>query len=76
MKNKTSITISSELLLEIDKLITNSGNRSAFIEKALWNYVSHLKKQLRNKEDLKILNENAPRLNKEAEDVLAYQVEI
>ena len=76
MKNKTSITLSSEILREIDALITNTGNRSAFIENALRNYLNLLKKELRNHEDLKVINKNAARLNKEAKDVLTYQVEI
>ncbi len=76
MKNKTSITLSKEVLQEIDKLITASGNRSGFIERAIWKYLDSQKKELRNKNDLKILNENANRLNKEAEDVLTFQVEI
>ncbi len=76
MKTKTSITLSSEVLNEIDKLLENTGNRSAFIEKAIWKYLDNLKIELINKKDLKILNENAKRLNKEAEDVLTYQVEI
>ncbi|MFW6139512.1 MAG: ribbon-helix-helix domain-containing protein [Spirochaetota bacterium] len=76
MKNKTSITLSTEILREIDEIIANESNRSAFIEKALRNYLNHLKKEKRNNKDLRIINTNASRLNKEAEDVLTYQVEI
>jgi metal-responsive CopG/Arc/MetJ family transcriptional regulator len=76
MKSKTSITLSSDVLQEIDKYAMNSGNRSAFIEKAVWCYLVSLKKGMRDKTDLEILNNNAHRLNKEAEDVLTYQIEI
>jgi len=76
MKNKTSITLSAEILREINELITDKGNRSAFIENVLRNYLNQLKKEMRNHEDLKLINKNAFHLNKEAEDVLTYQVEI
>ncbi len=76
MKQKTSITLSPEILKEIDKLIQDSGKRSAFIEKAIWKYLDYIKKELRNKHDLNILNKNANRLNNEAIDVLNFQIEI
>ena len=76
MKQKTSITLSSELLKEIDRIIQSSGNRSAFIEQAIWDYLKHLNNQLRDKNDLKLINKNSKHLNEEAKDVLNYQVEL
>jgi metal-responsive CopG/Arc/MetJ family transcriptional regulator len=76
MKIKTSITLSKNLLKEIDSIISKSGNRSLFIEEAIKNYLNHKKRFLRNQNDLEIINRSADDLNKEAEDTLSYQVKI
>ena len=76
MKIKTSITLSKNLLKEIDSIISKSGNRSLFIEEAIKNYINHKKQYLRNQSDLEIINNSANDLNKEAEDILSYQVKI
>jgi metal-responsive CopG/Arc/MetJ family transcriptional regulator len=74
MKVKTSITLSQEILQAMDELL-DGENRSAFIEDALRVYMRLLKKRERDLRDLDILNEKSDRLNREAEDVLSYQVE-
>jgi metal-responsive CopG/Arc/MetJ family transcriptional regulator len=76
MKVKTSITLSKGLLKEIDLIISKSGNRSLFIEEAIKNYLIHKKRNLRDKNDLDIINRSADELNKEANDILSYQVHI
>ncbi len=76
MKIKTSITLSEDILKSIDKILGNSRNRSAFIEAALRAYLAQRAKKSRDNKDLEILNKNSESLNKEAEDVLAYQVEL
>ena len=76
MKVKTSITVSKNLLKEIDSIISKSGNRSLFIEEAIRNYLIQIKRNLRNKNDLDIINRSADELNKEADDILSYQVNI
>jgi metal-responsive CopG/Arc/MetJ family transcriptional regulator len=76
MKVKTSITLSDYLLKDIDRRNQGRKNRSEFIEKALIAYLDHLARQERNAKDLRILNKNADRLNQEAADVLAYQVDL
>jgi metal-responsive CopG/Arc/MetJ family transcriptional regulator len=73
MKVKTSITLSEELLGELQTL-TSDGNRSDFIEKALWQYMKHLHAKARNERDLKLINAAESQLNKEAADTLLYQV--
>lgn len=75
MKVKTSITLSEDILLAIDQILGKSKSRSAFIEYALRDYLRKRSKTLRNEKDLEILNRNSKRLNREAEDVLTYQVE-
>ena len=75
MKTKTSITLSEDILQAIDQNLGESKNRSAFIERALRDYLGRRTKALRNDRDLEILNKHSKRLNREAEDVLTYQVE-
>ena len=76
MKIKTSITLSDYLLKEIDSILGNSGNRSIFIENALAYYLEMKRRESRDKKDLELINKNHTLLNKEAEDVLEYQVNI
>ena len=76
MKIKTSITLSEEVLLEIDKISGETRNRSAFIEIAIRDFLKKRAKKIRDDRDLEILNKNSKRLNREAEDVLSYQVEL
>lgn len=76
MKIKTSITISKEILSSVDKYTGEKKNRSEFIEKAIRNYINQLIREEQNAKDLEILNNNAERLNQEAEEVLMYQVEL
>jgi metal-responsive CopG/Arc/MetJ family transcriptional regulator len=70
MRVKTSVTLPSTLLEEIDSLDTN---RSAFLERAARMYLAQVAKTLRDASDAALLERNADRLNKEAADVLDYQ---
>jgi metal-responsive CopG/Arc/MetJ family transcriptional regulator len=76
MKVKTSVTLSDNLLKEVDKLLGKSGNRSVFIENALEYYLEMKRRKKRDKKDLDLINKNHTSLNKEAEDVLEYQVNL
>ena len=76
MKIKTSITLSEELISEIDGLSDQYGNRSLLIEQAIRDFLAIRAKRKRDLQDIEILNQRADALNKEAEDVLAYQVDV
>jgi metal-responsive CopG/Arc/MetJ family transcriptional regulator len=76
MKIKTSITLSKELLREIDRIIEGHTNRSTFIEQAIRSYLKQREREQRNSVDLEILNKHAARLNREASDVISFQVEL
>jgi len=76
MKVKTSITISEELIKIIDELFSGQKNRSEFIEEAVRDFIKRQAERKRDLEDLNILNKNADKLNREAEDVLSYQVNL
>ncbi|HWY56445.1 MAG TPA: ribbon-helix-helix protein, CopG family [Terriglobales bacterium] len=73
MKEKTSITLSKEVLSGIDRIVGSKQSRSAFIEAVLRHY---LRRQARAKveaRDLELINKAADELNDEVEDVLRYQ---
>ena len=76
MKIKTSVTLSKEILDEIDQLSDRYGNRSILIEQAIRDFLASLAKRNRDFQDSEILNRRSELLNKEAEDVLAFQVDL
>ena len=74
MKVKTSITLSSEILDAVDARTGRGRSRSQFIESALRTFLDQTVRAERNARDIEILNRRADRLNREAADVLTYQV--
>ena len=76
MKKRISITISTDLLLMINRQIGALGSRSAFIEKVLKDHLQKLERQAIHQRDFELINANADYLNREAEDVLRYQADI
>ncbi|HUO87182.1 MAG TPA: ribbon-helix-helix protein, CopG family [Thermoanaerobaculia bacterium] len=75
MKLKTSITLNEATVQAIDELAGPGANRSRVIERAVIEYLERRRREVRDRKDLEILNRNAERLNREVEDVLAYQAE-
>ena len=76
MKVKTSITLSEDILEQLDTAAESKESRSQVIERLLSQSFSdraHREKDLR---DLELIYANADELNKEAEDVLSFQVEL
>jgi metal-responsive CopG/Arc/MetJ family transcriptional regulator len=73
MKEKTSITLSSEVLAEIDRLAGAKSSRSAFIERVLRGYLLERVRAAINARDLQEINRAADQLNAEANDVVEYQ---
>lgn len=73
MKEKTSITLSAEVLSGIDKLAGSRHSRSSFIERVLRHYLRERARAEVHARDLDRLNRAARRLNAEAEDVMKYQ---
>ncbi len=74
MKVKTSITLSEDLLKAIDEYTGEYKNRSEFIEKAIQSFIRQLIRRQQDARDLEIINQRANYLNREAADVLTYQV--
>lgn len=73
MKEKTSITLSKDLLARVDRLAGSKQSRSAFIERVLRKYLQDRRRARIHARDLVLLNQAADRLNREAHEVLEYQ---
>lgn len=73
MKEKTSVTLSPDILVGIDRLAGTKRSRSAFIEDILRQYIREQAKAERRARDLAILNRYAEELNQDAEDGLDDQ---
>jgi hypothetical protein len=71
-KTKKSVSLSNALLQEI-ALANKDINLSDYIEKALIHYMNFLKRQERGMRDMEIINANAKRFKKEAEENLKFQ---
>ena len=74
MKIKTSITLSEDLLKAIDEYAGEYNNRSEFIEEAIRAFIRQLIRRQQGARDLEIINRRSDYLNKEAMEVLTYQV--
>jgi metal-responsive CopG/Arc/MetJ family transcriptional regulator len=73
MKEKTSITLSREVLTGIDRIAGSKQSRSAFIEAILLRYLKERSRARREARDLAIINRNAEQLNRDALDALEDQ---
>ena len=73
MKEKTSITLSKEVLTGIDRVAGSTQSRSAFIEAVLTQYLRKRARAQVEARDLELINKAANELNAEVEDILRYQ---
>lgn len=76
MKEKTSITLSKEVIGEIDRMAGSDQSRSAFIEAALRKYMVDRARAERDKRELELINRNVSQLNRDALDTLDYQAPV
>jgi metal-responsive CopG/Arc/MetJ family transcriptional regulator len=76
MRVKTSITIDERVLKAIDKATTGTRSRSRVIADAAREFLARRARAAREARDLAILNASADGLNREMEDVLAYQADV
>ena len=74
MKEKTSITLSQEVLAQLDREAGTKYSRSAVVERVLRNYFSRQARAAVHARDLEKINAAADRLNAVALDTLGYQV--
>ena len=74
MKVKTSVSLEREVARALDRVIGKRGSRSAAIELAVREFLERRRRESRAAKDVEIINRHADRLNREAADVLRYQV--
>jgi metal-responsive CopG/Arc/MetJ family transcriptional regulator len=73
MKEKTSITLSTDVLAGVDRLAGTKLSRSSMIEGILRRYLREHARARIQARDLDLLNRFADQLNAEAHDVLEFQ---
>lgn len=73
MKVKTSLTLSDDLLKELDRMAGSKVSRSAFIERILRDFVEQRARQRRLAREVAAINEHADKLNSEMSDALSFQ---
>ena len=76
MKVKTSITLSDSVLTAIDRKMGDFKSRSDFLEFAAKSYLAQLARTEKDNRDLEIINRRADAINREAEDILDFQVSL
>jgi len=76
MRVKTSVTIDERVLKGIDKATTRTRSRSRVIEDAAREFLARRARAARESRDREILDASADALNREMEDVLAYQADV
>ena len=73
IKEKTSITLSQDVLAGIDRIAGPKQSRSALIEAVLRQYLRRRARAQIEARDLELINKAAHELNTEVEDILRYQ---
>ncbi|MGH9464957.1 MAG: hypothetical protein ACRD0X_04880 [Thermoanaerobaculia bacterium] len=74
MRSKISVTLAEETLHALAK-VAPGANRSRLIDEAVRDFLARRARAQREARDLERLNRAATALNREMEDVLAYQAE-
>ena len=73
MKAKTSLTLSDDLLRDLDRMAGSKVSRSSFIEKILRDFVEQRARQKRLAQEVAAINQHAEKLNSEMNDALSFQ---
>lgn len=73
MKAKTSVTLSRDILAQLDRMAGSKTSRSALIEHALREYLRQRARAALDLRELERINAAADQLNREALDALDYQ---
>jgi metal-responsive CopG/Arc/MetJ family transcriptional regulator len=76
MKAKVSLTLSQDLLQELDQMAGRTDSRSSFIEKILRNFVAQRAQRRRLAREVAAINEHAAKLNAEMNDALSFQTAV
>jgi metal-responsive CopG/Arc/MetJ family transcriptional regulator len=73
MKAKTSLTLSEDLIVSLDRIAGPKVSRSAFIECILRDFVDQRAQERRNAREAAAINRHASQLNAEMSDALTFQ---
>jgi len=73
VKEKISITLSKDVLMQLDRAAGSKCSRSALVDRVLRKYLEERVRAALNARDLARINAAADQLNAEAEDVLSCQ---
>lgn len=73
MKQKTSVSLSQDVLEELDRCAGSGASRSAYIERVLRHHFRRRARLEINERDRELLDASADQLNREAADVLEFQ---
>jgi metal-responsive CopG/Arc/MetJ family transcriptional regulator len=73
MKQKTSLTLSEDLLAKLDQLAGTDTSRSSFVEKILRDFVEGRAQARRAAREAAAINRHAEKLNAEMKDALSFQ---
>jgi hypothetical protein len=76
MKQKTSITLSEDILKTLRRAGRKGESRSETIERLLRESLVASERFAADRRDLELINRHADRLNAEADDVLEYQTDL
>lgn len=76
MKSKVSLTLSADLLQELDRMAGRADSRSSFIEKILRDFVTQRAQRRRLAREVAAINEHAAKLNAEMSDALSFQTPV
>lgn len=73
MKSKTSLSLSDDLLKDLDRMAGPSVSRSSFIERILRDFVEQRARQKRRAQEIAAINAHADKINSEMSDALSFQ---
>ena len=76
MKEKTSITLSSDILTQVDRNAGSKASRSAFIEDVLREHFKAKVREAINARDLELINKHSVYLARESRELDEYQAPI
>ncbi|CAN5892011.1 hypothetical protein BH23GEM9_BH23GEM9_02090 [soil metagenome] len=75
MKQKTSVSLSDDLIEKLEHYAGSASSRSAYIERVLRRHFRRRARLEVNERDRRQIDAAADRLNREAADVLEYQAD-
>ena len=73
MKAKTSVTLSEDVLQNLDRLAGSKQSRSSLIEQILRDHFEQRERRRRDARQVAAINRHAKELNEEMSDALLFQ---